>query len=124
MQPKHRTRQGLFPWPEVQPVRANTMTEFAQVIQKHGHLITPSLAAQFIKVSPARIYNLIDEGRLTKIVVYGVIHVPLTQVNRIVWERMQKDVTDPHLRKGVEDGTLPLSLTGALPADSVAAGQN
>lgn len=46
-------------------------------------LLKVSEAAEALNVSPSTIYRIINEGRLTKIMVRGSIRIPAVEVERI-----------------------------------------
>lgn len=66
-------------------VRVHTPEALKEAIDKHGNLITAFVASKMAKVSEQRIYSLLEQGRFTIIVAYGVVHIPHLEFER--WRR-------------------------------------
>jgi hypothetical protein len=83
-------RQEIFGFAEVPPVVVKSLEQFTDAIDDFGVLVTPYVAAQFAGVCRRRIYNMIEEGTLQKVVVYGVVHLPLGQLERYMERRSER----------------------------------
>lgn len=53
----------------------NSGEEYKKTTEEFGSLITVYVASKMAEVSQQRIYNLMDQGKFTRIVIYGVVHV-------------------------------------------------
>jgi len=74
-------------------VRVNTPEAMNEAIDKHGTLITAFVASRMAKVSEQRIYSLLDQGKFTIIVAYGVAHVPHLEFER--WRKSARKCGRP-----------------------------
>ena len=76
-----------------------TPEAFQEAVDHFGVLITPYVASIMAQVSKQRIYNLMEQGKFTKIVVFGTIHI-----SRIEFEKWAKSLRKPGRPKTVETG--------------------
>lgn len=66
---------------------------FNQVVEDYGVLITPYIAAMIAKVSQQRIYNLIEQGKFTRFVLFGVLHLSHLEFEK--WRKSPRKVGRP-----------------------------
>ena len=70
------------------PLRVETSAAYKEIIEQHGQLITPYFAARLARVSRQRIYQLLEQGRFTIVVAWGVVQLPLAEFER--WENSER----------------------------------
>ena len=66
-------------WSESDTVVIGSVQAFEQVTAAVGHLIPVGLAWRMADVSRPYLYRLLEEGRLRRFVVYGLLHVAKTE---------------------------------------------
>jgi hypothetical protein len=55
---------------------------FKEAVDHFGILLAPYQAAIIANVSKQRIYNLIEQGKFTKIVLFGMVHISQIEFER------------------------------------------
>lgn len=96
-----------------QTVRVETTRQLRRVHEEWGALISIVAAANVADVSRERIYHLLDEGRFTRFVLWGVAYVALDEFEQ--WNgsersvgRPRKSFTKRNYFEGGNSVTLPL----------------
>ncbi len=79
----------------------NTSEGYNETVEQHGHLILPYIASMMANTSQQRIYSLIDQGKFTKIVVFGVVHIPHREFQR--WQESPRTAGRPRTAKPKDD---------------------
>lgn len=79
----------------------DTPEGFKEVVDDYGAIITPYIAAMIAKVSPQRIYALIEQGKFTRIVLFGVVHVSHREIEQ--WQKSPRKVGRPRQIHGKSD---------------------
>lgn len=105
--------QFHFPYYERPAVVVNTAESFEAVTQQYGTLITPFVASAMAGVTNQRIYALIEAGKFTKIVVYGVMQIPKKEFDQ--WNRSAREAGRPRRAK---NGCQPPTISEATDADN------
>lgn len=108
---KCRGQQFHFPYYERPRVVVNTEAELEQVIQEHGVLITCSAAAAMAGVSDQRIQALIELGKFTKFVIFGLIQISKREFDQ--WKNSARTSGRPWLP---ENGCLPPTISESATA--------
>ena len=70
------------------PLRVKTSAAYKEILEQHGQLITPYFAARLARVSRQRIYQLLEQGKFTIVVAWGVVQLPLAEFER--WENSKR----------------------------------
>lgn len=81
---------------------AAEIKKYQEALNEHGVLVAPAVGARLLKVSTQRVCQLLDAGKLTRLVLLGQNWVPLTQ--------LQHRLTAPK-----ETGGKPQNLRGGRP---------
>jgi hypothetical protein len=82
---------------------AETQQEFDAVVREHGPLLTPYMASVVGGVSRQRIYELIELDRFTKVVAFGIVMVPMREIENFRETRRgagrPRKLSSGHLRR-------------------------
>lgn len=74
----------------------NSSEEYKKATEEFGNLITVYVASKMAEVSQQRIYNLMDQGKFTRIILYGVVHVAYGEFE--TWRMSPRTVGRPRTR--------------------------
>ena len=77
----------------------NTSEAFREAVYHFGVLIPPHVAAKMADVTNQRIQNLIAQGKFTKIVVYGGVHI--SQIEFEKWNSSPRQAGRPRRKKNI-----------------------
>jgi len=80
----HSEQYELPGMPISAPTEAQTLAaeieRYKEALNEHGVLVAPAVGARLLKVSTQRVCQLLDAGKLTRLVLLGQNWVPLTQL--------------------------------------------
>lgn len=77
----------------------DTLEAFNEVAYHFGVLIPPHAAAKMAGVTNQRIQNLIAQGKFTKIVIYGAVHI--SQIEFEKWNSSPRKVGRPRRQTNI-----------------------
>ena len=94
----------------------NTPEAFREVAYHFGVLMPPHVAAKMAGVTNQRIQNLIAQGKFTKIVVYGGVHISQLEFEK--WNSSPRQAGRPRRKKNISPPVETPSEQKATPEHS------
>lgn len=68
--------------PTEQQLLEAEITKYKEALNEHGVLVTPAVGSRLLKVSNQRVCQLLDKGKLTRLVLLGQNWIPLRQLQQ------------------------------------------